>query len=34
MALDSAKAAYYLTAQGYETVLLTREEILKKVSGE
>ncbi len=34
VALDSAKAAYYLTAQGYETVLLTREEILKKVSGE
>ncbi len=33
LALDSAKAAYYLTAQGYEVVLLDREEILKIASG-
>ena len=32
--LDSAKAAYYLTAQGYEVSLLDREEILRIISGE
>jgi len=33
LALDSAKAAYYLTAQGYKVTFLDREEILRIVSG-
>ncbi|RLE76914.1 MAG: hypothetical protein DRJ44_03245 [Thermoprotei archaeon] len=34
VAVDSAKAAYYLTSQGYNVSLLNRKDILESVSGD